>query len=591
MVRLAKLKLAPPLADPKPNRNIRRVNELPKDLGYAPAVRHPAAPPTPLWIQVLIMAAITLPAIAICQFIAYWRTDVVDDQMFGYFGWRIANGATVYLDVWDNKPPGIYWINALAMWIGGGSYLGVIGVCVVAQLVAMVCFYFIGASIWFRDAAALATILFCFYVTHGYYTGGTNRTETFLVAFELAAVLLYVRGFANDRWWKFLLAGACCGCAFTFKQVGLAAFGAMGLHLIALTLTRELAWREGVRRGLLLLAGVLAVVAIVVGVLAAQGALDAALFATFGFNRAYFDSGDSRFPYRLVTWMLLKNHILPILTLPLLMALAAVVHAVLWRTRPKYRPVEIEKPLAALQPACPRTMLLFTVWTLAAIYGALMSPHAFRHYLVPAIPPLLLMCGYLLNVLNAEVSLLHRMQQRAWTAMAFVLIGYFAIDAFKQQLQEVSKVLVFRFDQKEPAEWEAVAEAVKRVTGPEDRIQCWGYLPGVYLHAKRINSNRFTTTEKVGQVGAGADFVLKELVASLENHPPAVFVISTDDYLWMTGRDPTKPPSQVKLGPWIDANYELVADVARFRMYVFKRKDLVTPQDRAETLIAFPEGK
>ena len=39
-----------------------------------------------------------------------------------------------------------------------------------------------------------------------------------------------------------------------------------------------------------------------------------------------------------------------------------------------------------------------------------------------------------------------------------------------------------------------------RVTGPDDVIQCWGYYPGVYLHARRINACRYTTTEKVGQV-------------------------------------------------------------------------------------------
>ena len=67
-------------------------------------------------------------------------------------------------------------------------------------------------------------------------------------------------------------------------------------------------------------------------------------------------------------------------------------------------------------------MLLFGVWYLVSVWGALLSPHAFRHYLVPTIPPLLLIAGYLINVLQAEMRLLVRMQQRAWVTAAFVLI-------------------------------------------------------------------------------------------------------------------------------------------------------------------------
>ncbi len=531
---------------------------------------------TALWLLIVVMAAVVVPLIALSQVIAYWRTDVVDDQMFGYYGWRILHGATVYVDVWDNKPPGIYWINALGFLIGRDTYFGVIALCAVALAVSHAAFFVVAASVYARGAAALTTILLSFFLTHAWYTGGTNRTETFLVMCEVLAVAFYVRGHARDRWWKWLVAGLLCGAAFLFKQVGLAAWGCMGLHTIVLVLARELPWRAGLRRCLLLLAGAAATVGAAAAVLAWQGALHEAIFATFGFNRAYFEAGASRFPYNMVTWFLLREHVKPILLVPLLMAVAAVIHAFLWWLRPQHRPAEIEQALRAQRPVCPRYVFFFATWFLVALYGALVSPHGFRHYLVPTIPPLLLLAGYLFNVLRAEVRLLRRLQQRAWVTVAFVLIGYFAWEAVVRQFEEVSKVLVFRIEQGEPAEWETIGDAVARWTQPTDKIQCWGYLPGVYLRARRLNATRFTTLEKVGQVQGGARFVVDELETRLRADPPAALVMSAGDYNWMKEGDSRGRPSDFALGPWIDEVYRRVEEIPQFgNYYIFKRADLL----------------
>jgi 4-amino-4-deoxy-L-arabinose transferase-like glycosyltransferase len=541
----------------------------------------PAARPTSWATLIVLMGLFIAPLIALSQVIAYWRTDVVDDQMFGYFGWRIAHGAIVYLDVWDNKPPGIYWINALGFLLGHDSYLGVIALCVAALVAAHACFFGICATLFFRGAAAFATILLSFFLTHAFYTGGTNRTETFLVPCELAAVLFYMRGFARDRWWRWYLAGVFCGLAFLFKQVGLAAWGAMGIHTIVLVLTRDIRVTAGLRRCVLLLLGAATVPAAASAYLAEQGALAPAVFAAFGFNRAYFATGSSQFPYNFNSWVLLRDQLFPILVLPLLMAAAACIHAVLWALRPQFRPPEIEQPLRRLGAPCPRYMILFVVWYVIAFWGGLLSPHAFRHYVVPTIPPLMLMAGYLVNVLQAEMNLLVRLQQRAWVTAAFVAIGYFSIDAVRRQWEEVSKVWVYRDLQKQRAEWEIIGDAVAQITGPQDRIQCWGYFPGVYLEARRINACRYTTTEKVGQVPGQADWILRELVQTLERHPPVALVVSYSDYLWLHGKNPDKPPPAVMFGPWIDEHYEMVADIpVSQNVRVYKLKNLVRPADR-----------
>ncbi|MEW6251028.1 MAG: glycosyltransferase family 39 protein [Planctomycetota bacterium] len=566
-------------------------------VAYAPAGTELPPGETPLSVLIIAMALVAVPLIAISQVISYWRIDVVDDQMFGYFGWRIASGAVVYRDVWDNKPPGIYWVNALGMLVGAGSYFGVIAMCTLALVVAHAAFFIGASAVFHRGAAALATILLSFYLTHAYYTGGTNRTETFLVAAELTGVALYLHGFARNRWWMWFCAGAACGVAFLFKQVGLAAWGCMGLHLIALMAMRQdgrpggrpLPVAEGVRRGVLLTLGAGTIIGLAAAVLAAQGVLHEAIRATFLFNRAYFAAGDTRFPYSFVNYTLLAEHVKPILLLPLLMAAAGAIHAFLWWLRPQFRPPEIEGPLRPKLERVPLAFPLFAAWFLVALYGALVSPHGFRHYIVAAIPPLMFMAGYLINVLRAEVRLVRQLQRRAWVTVAFVLIAYFAWEAGKLQFQQMARIWLFRIEPwlklpgagpYDPSHWEVVGKLVADATGPDDRIQCWGFMPGVYLEARRINACRYATTEKVGQVREHADDIVAEIEECVRRRPPELLVISDEDWTRMEqGHDSQGRPSAFTIAPWIKEQYRRIYEEPRFgTIYIFKRKDLLPPE-------------
>jgi hypothetical protein len=52
------------------------------------------------------------------------KSTIGDATLFAYGGRLIANGAIPYLDFWDNKPPGIFYIEALSYWLFGTTWLG-----------------------------------------------------------------------------------------------------------------------------------------------------------------------------------------------------------------------------------------------------------------------------------------------------------------------------------------------------------------------------------------------------------------------------------------------------------------------------------
>ena len=552
------------------------------------------------WPVLIIMMALTIaPILTVSQLAAHSRIDVVDDQMFGYFGWRIAHGATLYKDVWDNKPPGIYWTNALGFLIGGDSYDGVIALCTAAISIALISFFVICNSVYFRGAAGIATILAAFYFTHGFFQGGTNRTETFLMMFELTAVAFYVRGYTRQHWWNWYLAGVCCGCAVLYKQVGLAAWGAMGLHVILLVILRNLSWRTGLARCLLLLVGMLTPVGAAALVIWMQGAVGPAKFAIFEFNHAYFTLGRSSWTSLDLNDYMLRQHMSQALLLPILMSIAALIHSSLWAMRPKYRPADIANQLEGLKPHCPRYMLFFFIWYVVAYYGAMVSPHYFRHYLLPTFPPLMLMAGYLIHILRGELHLTRRMQQRIWVTACFVAMGYFALQGLKWHIEALSEVWVYRQIQNKQAEWETVGDAAAQMTSSNDHIQCLGYMPGVYLRARRINSSRYTTTEKLGQVPGTweCERIRRDLCEQLEADPPTLLIMSNNDYYNIDhATDPGPPTEEIPypdwLGLWlrdfIHTHYEFAADLAEVNVTILRR--VVSPTSSAPASTTSPSA-
>ena len=48
-----------------------------------------------------------------------------DSGVVQYIGWRILNGEVPYRDIWDHKPPIIFFLNALGLWLGNLSPWGI----------------------------------------------------------------------------------------------------------------------------------------------------------------------------------------------------------------------------------------------------------------------------------------------------------------------------------------------------------------------------------------------------------------------------------------------------------------------------------
>lgn len=480
------------------------------------------------WLGRVAAAGLLLAAAALNQSAVHWRDDIADDQLFAYHGWQLAQGARPYLDFWDNKPPGIFWVNALAMRLDAESPAGVLLMCSAALLGGMaaaagVTRQVYGAAWTWPGIAAAAALL-----SQLQFECGADRTETFVLALEAIGVWAYLRRVrGGGRAWMFCAAFA-LGAAPLFKQSGIAALLACVLHALWLWMRGGIRWSG--RGAAVVSAGGLLPGLAALAALSGPGQLSAAWQAIVVFNRAYFAVEDATFT-RLGDALRIYSPALPALTPLLALALlGALIGAIrgLWRRC---------APAGAPEDRARGGLLLIWSWLLIAAYLALVGPGRREYHLAPLLAPLAVLTVWPLVALAGPIA--GGLAAR-WLARPS-LLGVMLLWVVVVSGPLLSTVgLAERFWARKASWWglqraaatddELRAARLRALTGPAQTVYVFGWGPGTYRHALRRCASRFATTEKVGQVGRHAGFILDGVAADLSAAPPAAFFVSPGDW-------------------------------------------------------------
>lgn len=113
----------------------------------------------------------------------------LDSGYYLYIGQQILQGKTPYLDLWESKPPGIFYINAFGLLLGRGTRWGIWILELLSLLTsAGVGFYLLHRRYGFFPA--LFGTLAWLWGIQGVLQGG-NLTEEYALPFNFAAVLLF----------------------------------------------------------------------------------------------------------------------------------------------------------------------------------------------------------------------------------------------------------------------------------------------------------------------------------------------------------------------------------------------------------------
>jgi hypothetical protein len=216
-----------------------------------------------------------------------------DSGVFLYVGWRILNGELPYLNVWDHKPPVIYYLDALGLGLAQGSPWGVWWLEVAFLFAASVLLYALVKRFFGFFPAALASFLWLF--TLMYMLARGNTTEEYPLVMQIGALFLFYlaeRERDGKYTWRGLLIGLLAGLTFFTRQTSIGVFLAIGVYIVAARL-----WQHDFRKLLAdllpILAGGLIVIAVVYIYFKSHGAMGRFWENAFLYNFVYAGDRDT----------------------------------------------------------------------------------------------------------------------------------------------------------------------------------------------------------------------------------------------------------------------------------------------------------
>ncbi|MCJ7694425.1 MAG: glycosyltransferase family 39 protein [Anaerolineaceae bacterium] len=265
-----------------------------------------------------------------------------DSGIYLYLGKEINIGKTIYLEVWENKPPFIFFINALGLTLGNGSPWGVWGLEVVFLFTALLIIY-ITVRGRLNPLSSILIVMATFLATFQYISG--NFTEEYSLVFQAFLIYTFLnlkKGEVNKLSHFFI--GVLTGIIFNIKQTYIdVSIAIIILMLIDSIINRK---RNNLINLVYICLGFLLPNLLIIIYMLVKGALEAFWQAAYVFNFAYSNIGLME-KFRALVNVIKTNSKYPFFVMMLIVWLAGVFGLLLknslkrleFLAQPKRRPL------------------------------------------------------------------------------------------------------------------------------------------------------------------------------------------------------------------------------------------------------------
>jgi hypothetical protein len=520
------------------------------------AVRQTALATLPHAFAVAVVTAIGLPTLIL----PFWS----DNAIFSVIGTAVAEGRFPYADAWDQKPPSIYFIYAVAVQGPFGLMRNVRVFDLFWTAATVVLLVELGRRWWTLRAGVIGGI------TYGgmYFTVSTwtqlAQPDSF-IGLPLVLALLLVHG-ARGRGPLLVLAGVSLGFAFQLRAITalLIPFSTLPEVLAAPRGSRIGAWA----RSMLRLGVGFSALQLGIGLyLLVGGALGEYVVAT-RFAAGYTRIGG---PWQGAHGPTVEDYLQTIRFSFLFWALARLILTV---------PAVVGGAYGALVLRDRRIQQL-VLFVVLAYVGIAVQAKFFWYHFTLMLPFLALLAGW---AWDRGLSALRRTQPPVVAAMIGGLIATILLlstpDVLDSGLGQWRDYLRF---QRQPERRETfyerfwgydasrkVAAHVQQRTQPGETVYVWGYDPLIYLLADRPPASRFIYALPLMSDWAPAAWQ-EEFIAGMRARPPAYFITQHNQGgPWITGHS-VDPADYIAWLPalheWLRGNYELETTIEDFLVY------------------------
>lgn len=430
-----------------------------------------------------------------------------DAELFAYIGREWRRGVIPYKQIWDNKPPGIFAVNAFAA-LSHRQFL----VLAAFEFVAIVAAIFVVTRIlselgcdsvvgWIAPLVAASTL------TIPFYSAGGNVTEIYVLPFSACCIYAFLRSLRSSsssaQW--LLLSGVCAGMAAIFKPVGLSPLLAISAFSLV---DRSRTVRSRIASIILPWSGTILIWGSVEGYFALHGAARQMLDASFLYNLHYGAATHVS---------IMKSALLVIDRLstvgPVFGCVLAALLFWLW-------PGEEDPTAPSVTNAQRRTALLLFLWLAADLCGAMAGGRYYPHYFLPVVLSLVVVTCSSINILIRMISKIRN---------SMIVIGIVLAPIVLAGLQ--AEINYYHSAAgNEPQEWVQAATYINDHKSTSDLMFTWQFRPGMYRLANTHTVMRWDSAHYIYDFPAAYQLIGPELMSGLRATPPRFVVYDCSSF-------------------------------------------------------------
>lgn len=459
-----------------------------------------------------------------------------DQATYCVIGQGLLNGQLLYRDLWDNKPPGIFYIYAVLVKIFGPVMWSVGAVDILWLLVISCCIFYFARRSMGTPAAALAMVFNAVrHCRQGYIHAA--QPETFLMLCVFAAYFLIKAG-NNRSVFRLFLSGLALGAGFWLKYNAVAFFPVVAfvpfLDLSELDqpggrIRFSLSWKEWIFRMLWVAGGAILVVAGVLGYFRVSGAWPALKEVQFEVLPRYGSMALEITTNSFFLWALRETQIQLDIWYEIIAAAALLIA---WRRR----------ELSAIAPAA-----LFALAGYISVVMQLRMHHPY--YYETCYPFFAMFWGYVCVKTYQGFRYLQRMlAQRNLTlarSLLWLVLAGLAASLLPEESVRAAQQYSFMLDWwRNPEQsytvyyWQLPLEKLrdqmraldflKANSQPQDEVYVWGTAPLINFLSQRRSPSRFVSNLALISLWA-PDRWRQELADTLEAKRPRYIIVIRDD--------------------------------------------------------------
>lgn len=513
----------------------------------------------------LIFLGLILLAFLLLRVPTFTEPLGLDQGLFSSIASGILKGQLPYRDLWDHKPPAVFYIYAAAFKFLGANVTTVAFLEFIIVMLTAAFIAFTGKILWGRPAGLIAAALFGIFSLSPVFEGfwGRSQAEVLYSLFIILGIFLLLR-FPQKKIFSPLCAGIFFGLAFTVKFTALLNFAPVA----AVIIWREPAWggRQKLKALLYLTAGSLLIPLAAVLYFWARGAAADLYWSVITFNKYYSQLSSHQGLGGRMFWTALNfaRHT------ALLWGLALLGLVSLWQSRER------------------RHLLIFSLWLFHAFLSVWVQDKFYGYHFYPLLLPLVLLAaGGAAVLLNWAQTNRGRKAPALLLILAGLFLGGWDYTRFNREnfkyLNGKEKLITHwrSFDQG-PVSFARdykLADYLRRRSSPPDHILIWALAPDLPFLSGNPSASKYllhhyllTESAPMSQLLPGLAHRREAFMEEVKRNNPRFILIGTRD---INGYEPKDSYSQMREFPafhdWVKKNYFFEAPFED--LLIYKRKE------------------